>query len=239
MTPELAEAIEQLYRVFARYPANPAMDGSPMYHDLAQWNRALIAKPLRELSAEDLRIYHFKALTTWGSVADFKHFLPRIFELLTTLPDDFEEWVALDKLNHGAYESWSAPEIAAVRQFLLAFWRWLLCGEFERINAFFENYFPAIAHVYPDFDKLLQLWADADCQLASQRLADFVCRNTKQLLKKRIFPGSDKSELLGKQFFAWLHSPAALRMLQAAKATPENPYLNLELEPVIKQLEQD
>jgi hypothetical protein len=53
MNLELREAIEHLYKVFNKYSANPNMDGSPMYHDLAQRNRALLAKPLRELSMEE------------------------------------------------------------------------------------------------------------------------------------------------------------------------------------------
>lgn len=239
MNPELHNAIEQLYKAFNKYPANPNMDGSPLYHDLAQWNQALMAKPLRELSIEeDLVVYYFKAMTTWGDVIDFKHFMPRIFELLTTIPLGIEEWVALNKLHYGHYETWPAVEQAAIHQFLLAFWQVLLNEESEWIDALFYNYFPAIASVFPDFSQLLEIWAAADSQEAAQRLAVFVCDNEKQLLKKRVLPGFYDSAPLGELFFEWLHSAPALSKLKKAKPSQDDPYLDLQLAAIIQQLEQ-
>jgi hypothetical protein len=238
MSLELLESIERLYKVFADYPANPKMDGSPMYHELAAWNRALMAKPLRELSAaEDLRIYHFKAMTTWGDVKDFKHFLPRIFELLTTLPPDFEEWVALGKLHYGHYETWPALEQTAIHQFLLAFWQMLLSQESVQIDAVFGDYFSAIANIYPNFKQLLQLWEENKSQQAAQHLAIF-CLNTKKIFIKRVLPGIQDSAPLGEQFFNWLHSAPALVKLKQAKPSDDDPYLDLQIAPIIEQLEQ-
>ncbi|KUG09713.1 hypothetical protein [Solirubrum puertoriconensis] len=87
---------------------------------LHQWNQQLAATALRELSEEDLRIFHFKVMTTWGDVNDFKHFLPRIFELLAQFSLGFEEWIALDKLNYGKWHTWPQQEQAAVAEYLLA-----------------------------------------------------------------------------------------------------------------------
>jgi hypothetical protein len=239
MNSKLHEAIEQLYKVFSKYPANPDMDGSPMYHNLAQWNQALVAKPLRTLDMEeDLRIYYFKAMTTWGNVNDFKHFLPRIFELLTTIPVGIEEWVALNKLHYGHYETWPATEQTAIHRFLLAFWQMLLNEKSDWIDALFYEYFPAIANVFPNFNRLLEMWAAADSQEAAQRLAVFVCENEKWVLKKRVLPGFYDSEPLGKQFFEWLHSASALSKLRQAKSSEDKPYLDLQLAPIIQQLEQ-
>lgn len=236
---KLHEATEQLYKIFAKYPANPNMDGSPMYHDLAQWNRALLTKPLRQLSLrEDLRVYYFKAMTTWGGVADFKHFLPRIFEQLTTLPMGIEAWVALDKLNYGKYQMWPIAEKVAVQQFLLAFWQMLLQEKSDLIDAFFDNYFPAIANVYPDFNQLLQLWSATSAQEAAQRLASFVCRNDEEIMRKRVLPGFYESATLGKLFFEYLGSNSTLTKLKQAQPWEAHPYLDLELIPIIKQLEQ-
>lgn len=239
MNPELHKAIEHLYKVFNKYPANSNMDGSPMYHDLAQWNRALMAKPLRALDMEeDLRVYYFKAMTTWGNVNDFKHFLPRIFELLTAIPIGIEEWVALNKLHYGHYETWPLAEQAAVHRFLLAFWQVLLNEESGWIDTLFDQYFPAIASVFPDFNRLLELWATADSQEAAQRLAVFICEKEKWILKKRVLPGFHDSEPLGEQFFEWLHSAQALSKLRRAKPSGDKPYLDLQLAPIIQQLEQ-
>ena len=238
MRPELHEAIEQLYKVFGKYPASSNMDGSLMYHDLAQWNRALLSKLPHQLSLEeDLRVYYFKAISTWGGVADFKHFLPRIFEQLTTLPMGIEEWVALDKLKYSHYEAWPVLEQAAIHRFLIAFWQMLICEASDIIDAFFDSYFPAIANVYPNFNHLLELWATDDSQESAQRLAAFICQKEKWVLKKRVLPGFRDSEPLGKLFLEWLHSPVALAKLKRAVPLESYPYLDLELAPIIKQLE--
>lgn len=239
MNLELHEAIEQLYKVFNKYPANPDMDGSPMYHDLAQWNRALLAKPLRELSMEeDLNIYYAKAMTTWGDVNDFKHFLPRIFELLTIRPTGIMEEVALGKLHYGHYETWPATEQAAIHRYLLAFWQVLLNEKSEWIDALFHAYFPAIANVFPDFNQLLELWAAADSQEAAQRLATFVYLNEEPILRKAVLLGFQNLAPLGQQFFDWLYSASALSKLRQAKPSEDEPYLDLQLAPIIQQLEQ-
>ena len=47
-------------------------------------------KPLQEPEAEDLGRYSFKAMTTVSDVHDFRHFLPRIKELLALGGLDYE-----------------------------------------------------------------------------------------------------------------------------------------------------
>ncbi len=44
---------------------------------------------LRELNAKDLELYATDALFVWGNVDDFRHFLPRIFELAVTYGQEF------------------------------------------------------------------------------------------------------------------------------------------------------
>jgi hypothetical protein len=77
----LAEAIENLYRAFARYSLRKHVEGCPCCVRERD-KRALESKPLRQLASSDLGRYAFKAMTTWGNQDDFRHFLPRIFELL-------------------------------------------------------------------------------------------------------------------------------------------------------------
>ena len=238
---DLREAIEQLYIVFAKYPSNPKMDISPLFQDqLAPWNQLIASKPLRELSVDDLNKYSFKAMTTWGDARDFKHFLPRIFELLAELSNDmsgFDVWVTLNKLNYGDFKNWPQNEQVVVHRFLLALWQKLLLEPSDAIDAYFENYFPAIANVYPDFNQMLQLWTAADNQHASRRLADFVCRNERKVLKKQVLPGYEVMPHQGKLFLMWLRSPAVLDKLKQTAPAESYPYIDLELIPVIQQLE--
>ncbi|MBG8552100.1 hypothetical protein [Hymenobacter guriensis] len=241
MHSELQNAVEDLYRIFARYGLNPNMDGSPLYHDLSNWNRMLAAKPLRELTEDDLRIFYFKVMTTWGDVDDFRHFLPRIFELLTDLAtgSGWEEWVALDKLCYGKWHTWPAAEQAAVQKYLWAFWQVLLTEDDEAkwIDALFEGYFAAIANVYPAFDQMLQLWAESDNQHAVRRLVDFVERNDRNVLKKRVLSEFDRSDEKGRVFFDWLLTDAILEKLTNAFFQYETQDFAANLSHVIQLLE--
>lgn len=72
-------ALEALYRELERYrPAGP-IRSSP-YKKLSDVE-PLLAKPLRELTADDLAGYSGSAVWTIGTQEDFKYFFPRMAEL--------------------------------------------------------------------------------------------------------------------------------------------------------------
>lgn len=216
MSYELTKTVEGLYTVFVRYALDPHMEGSPSYAELAKWNQILAAQPLRNLSKDDLSIFYFKAMSTWGKVEDFKHFLPRIFELLTTFPHDWEVWVAFDKLNYGGWQTWSKQEQEAIRQYLLAFWQELLDTDSGKATACFQDYFPALAHVYFDFEHMLHLWLASTSESSARHLVNFVYYNAESLLRKKILPGLYASEVKGKSFYQWLTSEAVVSKLEDA-----------------------
>ncbi len=121
MTGELHQAIEDLYACFARYPLNPVMEGCPCCVSGAD-KEALHSKPLRELDGNDLSRYTFKALTTWGDTGDFKHYLPRIFELAATTSLPVDTFVVLGKLDYAQWRTWPGEEQEAITRFLLAWY---------------------------------------------------------------------------------------------------------------------
>src|SRR5215831_14047842 len=106
-TPELSQAIEGLYRVFKRYGLRSSTDACSCHHS-AEEERRIHRGPLNSLSHEDLQQYAMDAIYTWGTGDDFKHFIPRIFELLTqqephhgrSFPD------AASVLCRLSYDSW-------------------------------------------------------------------------------------------------------------------------------------
>ena len=160
---DIKEAVENLYQVFARYPLNPAMEASPIYGDTIQaWIVSLTAKSLRALTEEDLRIFYFKALTTWGNLSDFRHFLPRILELLTAFSGEWEERVALNKLSYGHWQTWPKAEQEAISQYLRALWQELLVSDVGMVDVVFGGYTAGIAEVYSDFGQLLQHWFEVE-----------------------------------------------------------------------------
>ena len=85
MTDNLKISIESLYSIFSIYPFKSTMDGCPCCVSDSDKEK-IHTKQLRELDGDDLSRYAFKAMTTWGDTDDFKHYLPRIFELLATTP---------------------------------------------------------------------------------------------------------------------------------------------------------
>lgn len=218
MSPNAAvrSALEEVYQVFAGYPLIPSMEGSPLYTALAQWNRGIAAKPLRSLSVDDLQLFYFKVLTTWGNTQDFKHFLPRILELLTTYPLDWEEWVALDKLNYAQWRTWPAAEQQAIQRYLLVFWQELLTSTANLADASIDAYFPAIANVYPDFGALLAVWTamTSEVAVAVRRLVNFVYRAPDLVLEKQVLPGFYPSPERGRIFYKWLLADEQLATLE-------------------------
>lgn len=213
MNSKLQTAIENLYSVFARYPLNPHMDGSPLHSDLLIWNRTLATRPLRELSTDHLRIFYFKVMTTWGNVDDFRHFLPRIFELLATLDTGWEEWIALDKLRYGHWQTWPMLEKNAVDNYLLALWNELLNTDLEIADAAFFDYFPAIMNAYPNVELLLSIWSEFKTPVSIKRLIDFVDRNADMVVGSKRLSVFDRDAEPGMLLFCWLTSKTTIETL--------------------------
>jgi hypothetical protein len=120
---ELDEAVVRLYEVFAHYPLDPIVFGC-LHCVSVEDNSRIHSKPLRELEGEDLGRFAFKALTTWGHKDDFRHFLPRIFELwsqnaiMLVLPD-----ILIRKLELAEWLDWPDEEQEAVERFLESLWK--------------------------------------------------------------------------------------------------------------------
>ncbi|NNJ27976.1 hypothetical protein LzC2_40870 [Planctomycetes bacterium LzC2] len=85
--------------------------------------RRLIDPNRESVDDDTLDHYAHQALLTWGTVADFKYFLPEIFERTARGQlgplSDFE--AVLGNLSKfGGFDDWPEPERAAVRQWLSA-----------------------------------------------------------------------------------------------------------------------
>jgi hypothetical protein len=112
------EAIETIYEVFSKYKLKVKIVGC-QHCELENLEINLHQKNLKYLNWKDLGIYLFKAMTTFGDVNDFKHFLPRIFELFVedfyTSPIDFE--VLLSKLEYAHWYDWDNREKSSIKLF--------------------------------------------------------------------------------------------------------------------------
>ena len=120
---DLQTTIENLYLTFSKYTT------VGIYHCdcgcIDEVNvKKLNSKPLRELETDDLISYHGSALYTWGNVEHYKHFLPRICELIS-VNRDFS-YVTLDefyvKLDYAEWTKWSENEQQAIKDYVIADW---------------------------------------------------------------------------------------------------------------------
>jgi hypothetical protein len=130
MEPDLAlkVAVDNLYVTFEPYPLHPDTGPCSCCHNPID-EQKLHGKPLRNLTIKDLEKYAFDALLTWGDVKDFKHFLPRIFELAVLHHDTdtfVDPEVICGKLRYGDWRSWPEPEQQSIDNFLQILWSSLL-----------------------------------------------------------------------------------------------------------------
>lgn len=109
---------------------------------------------LRELQGEDLSRYAFKAMTTWGNVNDFKHFLPRILELMRGDELNIHASTVLGKLKYGRWGSWESAEQKAVTAFLIAWWKHILAHH----SCFDSSFFCGFYALTGTIEVLLQHW---------------------------------------------------------------------------------
>ena len=83
------EVVASLYAVFGDGPLGRALIGCECCSDPKRLHR-LAETPVRHLPADDLQDYLYSAMSTVGDEEDFKHFLPRLFELAIQEPDSVE-----------------------------------------------------------------------------------------------------------------------------------------------------
>ena len=205
MTEKLKHNIENLYKVFGKYGATD-MTGSPLYEDLPKWNREILSKPLRELDENDLRRFTGKARTTWGSANDYKHFLPRIFELTAELRTPYEIWIAFNKLTLAGWQNWTENEQYVVQEFMLALWESILNDNSEKAEWEFKDYFSSIAHFYPNFTKLLDIWTESDSKAGIKHLAEFIVSEQTTLFDRKKISGFYDQKENAEEFINWVLS---------------------------------
>lgn len=172
---ELETAVEGLYAAFAAYPLRDDTDPCPCCHSSYDEQR-LHAKVLRKLDVDDLRKYTADALFVWGGVDDFKHFLPRIFELQILYGSDFDDpQIALGKLRHSEWWSWHQAEQQAINSFLNETWACVLNTSPNEISGMeIEDWLCGIAQAEPSLAAYLKAWLATGDSNADLNLASFI-----------------------------------------------------------------
>ncbi len=170
----LSDAIDTVYDVFSRYLRPQRLEASPAKDVTRIW-AMLTAAPLRQLSGEQIGPYSGSAIYSIGSVADYKHFLPRILEeasaggaWLGTEPE-----IIAARLNYAAWRGWPKPEGDALLGVFYAGWRCAL-RQHPDTGADAESWFCALAKLGEPLEPLLLEWLEDAAGGKLVQLADFV-----------------------------------------------------------------
>jgi hypothetical protein len=205
---ELEEAIESLYRTFARYPRPLQIETCPCGCTKPGATLPFVGVPLRELNFADLADYSFSAMTTQGSVDDFRYLLPRLFHGITAEQYDYNPEILFGKLSYAEWLQWPQDEVAAVRTYLQAIWKAGLASFpiQERLPAFYEieTLLASIANAGDDLEPYLEIWTRSKNIEADQHLVEFVTNYGTDFSNGRTF-----HEAL------WKDAPAQAKALRA------------------------
>ncbi|WP_153798439.1 hypothetical protein [Foetidibacter luteolus] len=239
MTPRLKISVENLYDTFAKYHGNLNMTGSPIYDDVAKWNKFLLSKSLRNLTSEDLSRFSGKVISTWGDTNDLKHFLPRLFELTALLDTPYDIWILYQKLQDGNFQKWDTEDQNAINEFSLALWGNLLSDNSEKAEWEFDDYFATIAHFYPSFNDLTDLWMINNSFSAIKHLSNYIYDEAHTLFREKHIKVNEKSTKNILVFKNWLFSDSLIEKLTKAFYRFEKTELSERIAWVIKILKDE
>ncbi len=198
------------------------MEASPMYDEkeVAKWNQIISSKPLAELTGEELHFFVFKVCYTWGDVNDYKHFLPRVFELIAQYKEgEIEAWIAIEKLSYCNWEDWKKPEYEAILNYLNSLWVQLINE--EEVDALwnFEELFTSIAKVHPAFNYMLKEWEESKSVASTLRFCEFIGGTATELTRRgQVKQLKDEPEL-SDEFVRWAKGPMQQKLEMAFNST--------------------
>ena len=217
MIEKLKISIDNLYTIFARYGGNSRMDGSPNYGDkVNEWNRNLYSKPLKELSDKDLSRFTGKSMTTWGEVDDYKHFLPRIFELTALYKTPYEIWIAFSKLEFGNWRNWLPEEQAAINDYMISLFENLLNDDSELAELNFVDYFTSISNFYLGSVSLIELWDKIETKASFKHLSLLIIEHYKSVFSKGRIKGFDYTSKNIEELKKWLLRKTTIEKFEKA-----------------------
>jgi len=145
-------------------------------------NELLHAEPLRKLEWKHLSGYADEALLVWGDLDCFKHFLPRIFDLLLNAG----EWPktptperVFKGFRYGDWRTWPHEEQAAVEGMLQAVWETVRSNPpIEAGYIDVDLWLCSISQCESDLSGYLNQWADDGRLSACWALSSLILGST-------------------------------------------------------------
>ena len=211
ITPELEVAIQGLYQAFPSRQLKTVMRGCPCCADFAELRR-LSLTPLLDLGRAELESYSWDAIWTVGSENDYRHFAPRLLELMVR-EDAFEPEVVAKKLIVAGWRSWSQAEQSAIEDFFSAYWDATLLIDSVWYSA--SDALCVLGNAFEDLKPFLARWLATTEPTALKQLVLFAgaeSSNASQGFLQQPFWGERQKQM--KQVAAWLCSPETLGILE-------------------------
>ena len=236
---QLQSAIRDLYLGFRSYHLGPVITPDTCFPDSCD-ERPLRAAPLQLLPTSAFRVYQWKAITTWGSVSDFKHFLPRVCELLATRRDPNDEalldpFIIFSKLSYAHWQQWPVHERLSLERYFAVLWKALLIRPMETTcfciptGHLLKNF----AYLALDISSLLQHWEDdlsdpVNGLMPAAHLSQLITSYTGELAKKQSLDWQDSLAKQEQQVLTWLASQRVAALMESAFFRwSETPYAEL------------
>ncbi|RVX46784.1 hypothetical protein EDD27_9687 [Nonomuraea polychroma] len=201
---DLGSALDNLYAVFSRYPL-PAETAVCDHCVSPESVQAARAAPLRLLTASALQPYASHAISTWGDLEEFKHYLPRLLELLILeeldglYADSVMRWVTF------GWRSLRQAEQEAIMTVVNAWWRQTLLHYPRDVDVM--SMIEIIADTLGlELAPYLAEWEALDPEAAARHMAWLVEDFT-------VHSGHDADWYANLE--AWIAGPAPARMLTA------------------------
>jgi hypothetical protein len=204
--------VDALYDAFASYQLAPEI-GYCAYCDDADYERALHGD-LRSLPSNVVDKYIWDAIHHTGDEHDFKHFLPRVYELVASgeLPTADPE-MAIGRLAQAGWSEWPEPERQPVLRLLDAIWEDTMTLPQPPIGI--EELVCGLDLAFDGVPPQLTRWRHDPRPTAKRRLAEFVIANADEL-PNRSLSDSWWSGAGEKEVVTWLLAGETLECLVAA-----------------------
>jgi hypothetical protein len=210
-------SIENLYKVFSRYNISENFKDRCCNCCITDKEiKLLLSKQVKNISEDDLGHFMRSAITTYGDENDYKHFLPRILELLKFNDNLIDDFLTFEKLNYTNWKSWNKKEIIVVESYFLSLWIDVLKSNSD--NQYFENVFTLLL-VYIETERVLIEWERQFSIHSVKVILDYVLNRVEFNITK------ENNEA----FNNWLSSITVLELL-------ENQYNNINDKSLAKEI---
>lgn len=158
METNLNIAIKNLYTVFEKYTIKGSLRERSCSCCVSKTDiELLLSNDLFSLSIDEIGFFMRKAITTFGNVNDYKHFLPRILELMQFKNNDvLDDFLIFEKLNYSNWKSWDSSEVEVIQDYFTLLWTNTINDEslaFNRIVSVLN-----LMSNYVSWNKVFSVW---------------------------------------------------------------------------------